>query len=178
VELFKRHRFGVLTACILAIAISVAVAAGHTQEASKKWPALSTQSGEAKHFLGTWKLVSFMINGKIDPVRGDHPVGLNYYDSTGHMAVQIMPDRSRPKFAADKPTPDEAKSAITGYLGYFGTFTVDEKTHTVTHHCEGSLSPGWVGVDLVRRYEFSSNDRLILMPIDNPTIQLTWERIK
>ena len=49
-ELFKRHHFGVLTACILAIAISVAVAAEYTQEASKKWPPLFPREGATKLF--------------------------------------------------------------------------------------------------------------------------------
>jgi hypothetical protein len=100
------------------------------------------------------------------------------YDSTGHMAVQIMPDRSRPKFAGSAPTPEEAKSALTGYIAYFGTFTVDEKARTVTHHREGSLTPGMIGTDLVRRYEFDPNDQLILTPVEALAGHLTWERIK
>ena len=102
--------------------------------------------------------------------------GLIYYDETGHMAVQIMPDRLRPKYAGAEPTPDEAKAAITGYTAYFGTYTIDERTHTVTHHRLGNINPGALG-DFVRRYEFASSDRLILRRIES-TNELTWERIK
>jgi hypothetical protein len=137
-----------------------------------------TQSGAATRFLGTWKLVSIVSNGQIDPAYGEHPVGQIYYDGTGHMAAQIMPDRRRPRFAGSSPTPEEAKSAISGYVAYFGTFTVDEKAHTVTHHRDGTLTPGMVGVDLVRSYEFDSNGRLILTPVEAPTRHLTWERMK
>jgi len=137
-----------------------------------------TQSAEAKRFLGTWRLVSIVSNGQISPVFGPNPVGMIGYDSTGHMAVQIMPDRSRPKFAGSAPTPEEAKSALTGYIAYFGTFTVDEKARTVTHHREGSLTPGMIGTDLVRRYEFDPNDQLILTPVEALAGHLTWERIK
>ena len=42
------------------------------------------------------------------------------------MAVQIMPDRNRPKYAA-QPTPEEAKAALIGYTAYFGTYTVDDR---------------------------------------------------
>jgi len=136
------------------------------------------QSEEAKRFLGTWKLVSIISNGQINRAYGDHPVGMIYYDNTGHMAVQIMPDRLRPKFAEAIPTPEEAKSAITGYIAYFGTFRVDEKARTITHHREGSLTPGMVGVDLVRRYEFDSDGRLILTPVEAPAGHLRWERIR
>ncbi len=87
-----------------------------------------------------------------------------------------MPDRARPKYAGRQPTPDEAKAAITGYIAYFGTFTVDEKARTVTHHRTGNINPGGLG-DFVRRYEFAPGDRLILRPMENMNA-LTWERLK
>jgi len=92
------------------------------------------------------------------------------------MAAQIMPDRPRAKYAAAQPTPEEAKAAITGYTAYFGTYTVDEKARTVTHHRKANLNPG--GIDtVVRRYEFVTRDRIILRPVENQN-QLTWERVK
>jgi hypothetical protein len=54
-------------------------------------------SDTAKRFIGTWQLISITSAGQKDPNRGSHPIGLIYYDSMGHMAVQIMPDRLRPK---------------------------------------------------------------------------------
>ena len=133
-------------------------------------------SETAKRFIGTWQLISITSAGQKDPNRGSHPIGLIYYDGTGHMAVQIMPDRLRPKYAGTEPTTDEAKAAITGYTAYFGTYTIDEKTHSVTHHRLGNINPGALG-DFVRRYEFASSDRLILRPLES-TNELTWERIK
>jgi hypothetical protein len=133
-------------------------------------------SSEAKRFIGTWRLVSITTNGKTDPNRGSRPTGLIYYDNTGHMAVHVVPDRVRPKFAGSEPTPDEAKAAITGYIGYFGTYTVDESARTVTHHRIGNIVPG-APVDVVRSYEFVSGDRLILRPANNQN-ELAWERIK
>ena len=91
-------------------------------------------SDTAKRFIGTWQLISITTAGQNDPNRGSHPTGLIYYDGTGHMAVQIMPDRPRPKYAGSEPTPDEAKAAITGYTAYFGTYTIDEAAHTVQNH--------------------------------------------
>jgi len=70
------------------------------------------------------------------------------YDSLGNMAAQVMPNRVRRKYAAAEPTPDEAKDAITGYLAYFGTYSVHEQARTVTHHRKGNINP----------------DRLILTP--------------
>jgi len=138
----------------------------------------ASRGNAAKRFIGSWRLVSIVENGQPDPNRGAHPTGLIYYDGSGQMAVQIMPERPRPKYASSEPTPDEARAAVIGYGAYFGTYTLDERVRTVTHHRQGSINPGDVGVPAVRRYEFAPGDRLILTPLENPTRHLTWERIK
>ena len=122
-------------------------------------------SEEAKRFIGTWRLIS------------DSSTGLMYYDGLGNMAAQVMPARARPTYAAAQPTPNEAKEAITGYLAYFGTYTVDERTHTITHHRKGNINPGQVDDDAARRYEFAPGDRVILTPVDSGN-RITWERAK
>jgi hypothetical protein len=122
-------------------------------------------SEEAKRFIGTWRLVS------------DTSTGLMYYDGLGNMAAQVMPSRARAKYAGAQPTPDEAQAAITGYLAYFGTYTVNESAHTITHHRKANINPGQVGDDAVRGYEFASGDRVILTPAGSAT-QVTWERMK
>ncbi len=142
------------------------------------FPPPAEKGEDAKRFVGSWKLVSIEDDGGPNS-RGDHPVGLIYYDAAGNMAAQIMPDRARPKWkSGEGPTPEQAKEAITGYTAYFGTYSVDEKARTVSHHREGSLTPGTVGVDAVRKYEFAPGDRLILTPVENPSVRLTWERAR
>ena len=131
----------------------------------------------AKQLIGTWRLVEIKGgDGKADPNRGARPSGLIYYDAHGNMAAQIMPDRPRAKYAVAQPTPEEAKAAITGYTAYFGTYTVDEKARTVTHHRKANLNPGGINT-VVRRYEFVTRDRIILRPVENQN-ELTWERVK
>lgn len=100
-----------------------------------------------------------------------------YYDANGYMAAQIMPDRPRPMWSGT-PTPQQALLALRGYTAYFGTYTIDEKAGTVTHHRQGMLDGG--AVDFVRTYEFGPGERLILTPVDNAAtpIRLIWERIK
>lgn len=137
------------------------------------------QAPTASRLVGTWRLVDYAFdNHQIDPNRGAHPIGLLQYDTTGHMGVQIMPDRVRPKFAGPVPTADEARSALLGYTAYFGTYTVDDRAQTVTHHRQGSLNPTDTGRDLVRRFVFESADKMVLVPLDGPPRTLTWERIK
>ena len=137
----------------------------------------STSSMATAAFIGTWRLVSYEINGKVDPNRGEHPTGLIYYDTTGHMAAQIAPDRPRPSWPQNSiPTPEHAREAVTGYTAYFGTYTVDERARTVTHHRQGALNLNVV--DFVRKYQFTTEGRLVLLPVETPESRLVWERIK
>jgi lipocalin-like protein len=158
---------------VATIAISICVVGVTMQIGAGSLRQSPGQSEIQQRFIGTWRLVS--IESKTpNPNRGVRPRGLIYYDSTGHMAVQIMPDRARPSWTGS-PTPEQAKEAMTGFTAYFGTYTVDERAQTVTHHREGSLAPG--PVDFVRKYEFAPGDRLILTPVGSTT-HLTWELIK
>lgn len=143
----------------------------------------SVEAGQAKSqaelrkaLVGTWRLVS--IEGGADPGnRGTKPTGLIIYDAQGNMAAQIMPDRPRPKWTGT-PTPQQALDAMRGYTAYFGTYTIDEKAGTVTHHRQGMLDGGVV--DFVRKFEFAPGDRVILTPVGGtgPATHLTWERVK
>jgi len=144
--------------CLIALLITQA---GARSTSGQTAPA----SDDAKRFIGTWRLISATSTG------------LMYYDVLGNMAAQVMPSRVRPKYAGAQPTPDEAKEAITGYLAYFGTYTVDERTHTITHHRTANINPGQVGDDAARRYEFAPGDRVILTPVDSGN-QIVWERAK
>jgi hypothetical protein len=132
-----------------------------------------TQSDVAKALIGAWRYVGTRINGG-NWDRGANPKGMIYYGPHGEMAVQIAPDVKRQRAAAVM-TPDEAKIALTDYIAYFGTYTIDEQAGTVTHHRQDSIQPGDVG-DLVRRYELTG-DRLVLRA-PNSTLEVSWERIK
>lgn len=127
--------------------------------------AQTTPARDTPRFFGTWRLVS------------ETQTGMMIYDSLGNMAAQVMPNRVRRKYAAAQPTPDEAKDAITGYLAYFGTYSVDEQAHIITHHRKGNINPGQVGDDVVRAYVFESNDRLVLTPAGS-TNTIVWERAR
>jgi hypothetical protein len=130
------------------------------------------ESEVAKRLVGSWRYVGTRINdGNWD--RGANPKGMIYYGPHGEMAVQIAPDVARKRAGAEM-TPEEAKIAVKDYIAYFGTYSIDERAGTVTHHRQDSLQPGDKG-DLVRRYEFVA-DRLVLRP-PNSTMEVTWERI-
>jgi Lipocalin-like domain len=132
-----------------------------------------TQS-DRQRLVGSWRHIGSTVNGQPRPGQGAHPKGIIIYDAHGHMACQVAPDRVVTK-AGDKPTGAEATAALDGHVAYFGTYTVDAKARTVTHHRQGSVQPGDNG-DLVRAYEFVG-DRLILRPAGT-SVEVVWERIK
>ena len=132
-----------------------------------------TESDVAQKLLGAWRYVGTRINGG-NWDRGANPKGIIYYGPHGEMAVQIAPDVKRTRAGAVM-TPEEAKIALTDYIAYFGTYTIDVRTATVTHRRDGSIQPGDDG-DLVRGFDLDG-DRLVLRAL-NSTLEVTWERIK
>lgn len=141
----------------------------------------------ARQFIGTWRLIS--IEDTLLPSDPhDPPTGIIMYDATGRMAVQISRVSKRAAFlnGTSHATTEEKATAFSTYAAYYGTFSVDPASGTVTHHLEGSLTPGLIGHDNVRYYEFKGN-RLILSPVEDgkggrlaraaTTRHLTWERI-
>lgn len=138
-------------------------------------------------FVGTWRLVSFVSHdakGREVRTYGPHPRGLLMYDNGGHMSVQIAPsDRSASgSDAAMHPGPETAADTVEGYFAYFGRYTVDVSTATVTHHVEASSSANLDGTDQPRRFRWEG-DRLVLatLPDDRndsgTTYVATWQRI-
>jgi len=132
------------------------------------------ESEVAKKLVGSWRYVDSTLDGKPLAGRGASPKGIIIYDAHGHMACHVAPDREVTR-AGKEPTGEEAKAALADHVAYFGTYSVDERARTVTHHRQGSVQPGDKG-DVVRGYEFVG-DRLILRPVGMAQ-EVVWERIK
>jgi len=145
-----------------------------------KAPANLPLNNLQNQLIGTWRLVSFEDrkdekdpNSEWTYPYGKNPKGYIVYDETGHVTVQIMRTPPPAKFASGddkKPTSEEARAAYKGYVAYFGTYTIDEASHSVIHHVEGSLGPSYIGTDQKRPFELSG-DRLIIGD------QKTWRRV-
>ena len=118
----------------------------------------------ASRLQGAWRYVGTSYDGKPREDRGQHPPGIIIYDPSGHMAVQIVPTREQ-----------RASAPMSQFLAYFGTYSLDERANTVTHHREGDLRANGE-IDAVRQYRFEG-DRLILSPVGS-TQDIIWERIK
>ena len=148
------------------------------------------QDDVAQKLAGAWRLVSVEGTDPTFHFAFDHPTGVIIYDRSGWMSVQIDITGTRKPFVngAAGGTDEEKIYAFNNYLAYYGTYTLDLKAQTVTHHLQDATTPNSRGVNNVRWFEFQGNDRLILIPredgkggvIDrrNATFKLVWERIK
>ena len=121
--------------------------------------------------VGTWRYVDAKLDGKSTrPERQGHDLlrAVRRHDVPGLAGPDV-------KKAGAKPTPDEALAALDGAIAYFGTYSIDERAQTVTHHRLGSVQPGDTA-DLVREYTIEG-DKLTLNPPGTNYV-VHWERIK
>lgn len=147
----------------------------------------------SKKFLGAWRLVSIEGSQPGLPNNFDRPTGIIIYAPSGHMSVNIARKADRKPFApynvgVAAATTEEKAAAFDSYSAYYGTFTIDAKAGTVTHHMQGNLIPGRQGTDNVRWFDFQGPDRLLLTPVEDgkggtlarkdATYRLLWERLK
>ena len=160
---------------------------------SGAWFGLHAQQQQdevTRKFIGAWRLVSVEGTSPAFHFAYDHPTGLLIYDRSGWMAVQIAIKGDRKAFVNGiaSGTLEEKAAAFDNYVSYYGTYLLDSKAQTITHHLEDYSYPGGRGKDNVRWFEFQGNDHLLLIPredgnggvIDrkNATYKLLWERVK
>lgn len=144
----------------------------------------ATPSEEAHALIGTWRVVEFADvdkDGKWVYWFGEHPRGYFVYDATGHVHIQIMkvpPLKPFPEANTDEgkpPTAEHALAAYNSFFAYFGTYTVDETKHVVTHHIEGSVYPDYVDKEGPRPFKLQG-DRLEIG--DGKTWRRVLERVR
>jgi hypothetical protein len=145
------------------------------------------QSHSVPSLLGTWRLVSFEArdsNGQLQFPLGKQVFGQLSYDAGGNMSAHVMRN-DRPLFAANDPgrgTDAEVRAAFDGHTSYFGTYTIDPASKTVTHHVRGASYPNWIGHDQLRQFKFEDSRLLLSSPPivsggESLNYVLTWERI-
>lgn len=136
---------------------------------------------------GTWRLLSRIdvtASGerRREPTLGEDPEALLIYDRNGHFAAQFMRrDRSVevPDAVAAGPNNSRAQG---GYDAYFGSYTIDDATSSVTQTLVGALSRESVGMVLTRQMEVAGDSLTIRLDTRSAdgtpvTRTLTWERV-
>ena len=137
--------------------------------------------------VGIWKLISFQAeydDGTVTYPFGDNVAGLLIIDAKGYFSAQVM-DTKRPSFKSGDPrggTPEEVRVAFENYVGYYGTFDLDQTKGAVIFHVMGAWLPNWIGTDQIRYCALSGNHLSIstapaLYGGKTGTGKLIWERV-
>ena len=150
----------------------------------ERMPDLTNPTAEQQRFVGFWKLVSNERKNQKGEVLSSNPGQAGYiiYTRAGFMAVHMVQPNRKP-YAAQQPTPQEAREDLRTYTNYFGPFYVHQSDGYVVHDQFGSLSAGRNSPSPQQRYYRFVGNRLLLQPpptyTDNDTIQgtITWERV-
>jgi hypothetical protein len=148
--------------------------------------AIAQQKSLKDQLVGTWLAVSWeqdVQNGPRFQRYGANPKGGYTFDVGGRFfSVYARPDL--PQIASKNPstpTPEEAKAIVSGAIGLFGTYTVDEASKLITLHVEASTFPNQVASDQKRLVTSLTGDEL---KFQNPTaitggaIYYTFKRAK
>lgn len=128
----------------------------------------AAQASAREKLLGAWHLVAMEELGPDGTLRHvTNRKGQLVYTRDGHMSVQIMFPAAESGVSNDY--------VLHGYEASFGSYDVDEAAHTVTHHVQASITPGLVGKDLTRAYQFSNGRLLIKSTRPDEHWSVTWE---
>lgn len=116
-----------------------------------------TSENKTNQLKGTWRLIEYSdfdsLSGKWIHPYGEHPRGYFTYTNSGIVNLNI---------SAENPLNISEDSAYKKRLtlgtlldnaaGYFGTYTIDYKNATVTHHPKGGSVLWYIGTDQHRQF--------------------------
>lgn len=151
---------------VLAGAIALTGVA-QTQSANRS---ANIHSSDRERLIGAWHLVHIDVpgpNGK--PADIPQPAGMLVYTRDGHISVQLMYPKS--------PNASSDEYVLNGYEASFGSYELDETTHTVIHHVQASITRDLlVGKDLPRSYQFTHEGHLVIKSMHpEEHWSVTWE---
>jgi Lipocalin-like domain len=141
---FDSHHWGKCALVLMMLAAGALCAA----DAGPRRPATTRQD-----LIGAWRLVDIDIEGpagrEVDPFYGSGSRGLLIYDASGWFSVQIEGSgRPAMQIPSVRPAVEQSDSTarlkatvLDSYYAYYGTWSFDQATSTVTHHAKGALYP-------------------------------------
>ncbi|MDG2004857.1 MAG: lipocalin-like domain-containing protein [Novosphingobium sp.] len=117
---------------------------------------------DAQRLIGSWRLVALDTGGRSAQTSGGQAAeGLIIYAQDGWMSAQII-------------SPGQRDDGTVDHHAYFGPYSVDETAATVTHHRLFNTHEG--PADVPRRYDLSSEDMLVITPLNHEGVRLTFRR--
>jgi len=121
-------------------------------------------------FIGAWRLAWLEEPDADRTVHKADCTGLLVYTRDGHMSVQVM--YRNPQTGGQAGPVQYAQG---GYEASFGSYRVDENSHTFTFHVEGAMVRSLIGKDLPRAYEMSGNQLVVKSTDPNEHWRVAWE---
>jgi hypothetical protein len=133
-------------------------------------PSQDGQGRTQDRFTGAWRLAWLEEPDAGGNVHRADCTGMLVCIADGHMAVQVM--YRNPQTGGQGGPVQYAQG---GYEASFGTYTIDDATHTFTFHVEGAMVRSLIGKDLPRAYELSGNQLIVKSANPNEHWRVAWE---
>jgi hypothetical protein len=137
--------------------------------------------------VGTWRLATadnVRPDGSRTAMFGATPKGVMMFTRDGHFAL-IQHRADLPKLGAnsrDQGTPEENRAVVSGSISYYGTYTVDESSRTLTLKLDGSTYANLLEAGEQKRLvTVLSDDELRFTNPRTPsgaTLEVGWIRVK
>ena len=130
----------------------------------------SASQGIRGQFLGAWRLARLEQPGVDGKIHNADSTGLLVFTGDGHISVQVMERNPQAQAAA---SPEQYSQG--GYEASFGTYQIDESSHTFTFHVEGALVRSLIGKDLPRAFELSGKQLIVKSARPEEHWRVVWE---
>ena len=118
-------------------------------------------AGDRERLIGAWHLAHITSPGPNGTgTKAPQPSGMLVYTRDGHVSVQLMYPASQHDLSS--------QYVRDGYEASFGSYEINEATHTLIHHIQGANTEGLlVGKNLSRMYQFTQDGHLIIRPANS-----------
>ena len=123
-----------------------------------------------KHdIVGCWKMVEAWDkddSGALTYPWGNPPLGYWVYDAAGNVSVQIslnppLSNLGDGWWTATPPPVNEMVESLNNYMAYFGTYTADYASGTVTHNVVTDVLRQYTGTAQARPFAIVKGELLI-----------------
>jgi hypothetical protein len=139
-----------------------------------------------EQLIGAWDLVSIIATDKAgnkSDRRGPNPKGLLIFDASGRYSI-LTARAELPNFKVDnvnQGSAEENKAVMTGMIANVVTWSVDEKTKTITTNVEAGSFPNLNGHTQTRVISLLTADELRYVngnSVSGTVDEATWRRAK